>query len=217
MIVVIQCAARKRRDAGYFRSPAGEKVFFVANSGIVPSAEHTILVHPDDVAHEGLSWRQHLVAYNERDDNQFRLATAGELYENSVYSGLVSALGAERVFILSAGWGLLRSDFLTPQYDITFSSSVRRQQPWKYRSHSDRYDDFRQLPDTTSEPVVFLGGKDYVSLFCDLTRDVQAERTIFYNSQNPPRAPACNLQLFETRTRTNWHYECARSLLAQIT
>ena len=44
----------------------------------------------------------------------------------SVYRELVHALGAENVFILSAGWGLLSADFLTPNYDITFSATAER-------------------------------------------------------------------------------------------
>lgn len=217
MVVVIQCAARKHEHAGYFRSQAGEKVFFVANPDMAPPAHALTVAHPDALAHDGVSWREQLVAYNKRGDNPFGLARASALYENRAYAELVSALGPERVFILSAGWGLLRSDFLTPQYDITFSSAVRSKQPWKYRGRSDRYDDFRQLPDDTTEPVVFLGGKDYVNLFCELTQNLQAERTIFYNSSTPPRAPGCRLQLFETRTRTNWHYECARWFLRRNT
>jgi hypothetical protein len=37
---------------------------------------------------------------------------------------LVEKFGIEKVFILSAGWGLIRADFLTPNYDITFSGSA---------------------------------------------------------------------------------------------
>lgn len=183
MIVVIQCAARKRRNAGYFRSPTGEKVFFVARPETAPSAEGFLVAHPDSAAPDGMSWREHLVAYNERGGNPFGLLEAGGLYENRVYSELLSVLNPANIFILSAGWGLLRSDSLTPQYDITFSASIRKQQPWKHRSRSDRYSDFTHLPDDTSGPVFFLGGKDYVALFCELTRNVRAERTVEFSGR----------------------------------
>jgi hypothetical protein len=36
----------------------------------------------------------------------------------------VDRFGLENVYVLSASWGLIRADFLTPYYDITFSSSA---------------------------------------------------------------------------------------------
>lgn len=64
----------------------------------------------------------------------------------------------------------------------------------------------------TSDHVVFLGGKDYVSLFCSTTAGI-ARRTVFYNSHTLPDSPGCVLRPYETTTRTNWHYECARALI----
>jgi hypothetical protein len=67
------------------------------------------------------------------------------------------------------------------------------------------------LPNTR-EPVYFLGGKDYVPLFVELTKNLHAPRTVMYNSATPPKAPDCRLERFQTSTRTNWHYECAAVL-----
>jgi hypothetical protein len=67
------------------------------------------------------------------------LLPAWQLYDRPVYRELVHALGAENVFILSAGWGLLSADFLTPNYDITFSKTAKR---YKRRRVRDRYRDF---------------------------------------------------------------------------
>ena len=46
------------------------------------------------------------------------------LYKNSAYEYLVNQLGEDKVFILSAGWGLIPAPFLTPDYDITFSGNA---------------------------------------------------------------------------------------------
>ena len=89
------------------------------------------------------------------------LLPAWQLYDRPVYRELVHALGAENVLILSAGWGLLSADFLTPNYDITFSTTAER---YKRRRVRDRYRDFCMLSGDRIEPVVFLGGKDYVPL-----------------------------------------------------
>jgi hypothetical protein len=66
------------------------------------------------------------------------------------------------------------------------------------------------LPMTNEEPITFLGGKDYVPLFCELTKAAKGKRTVFYNSAKAPEAVGCTLELFPTTTRTNWHYECAK-------
>ena len=55
--------------------------------------------------------------------------------------------------------------------------------------------------------------KDYVPLFQSVTESIRGTRIIFYNSAEPPDAPDCVCVRFETRTRTNWHYECARALI----
>jgi hypothetical protein len=216
MIVVIQCAASKRADAGSLRTADWRNVLFVADPGKAPPVNSRVHARPDDPAGDGRTWREQLVAYNEAGRNPLNLSTAYELYENPAYRQLVKALGVHNVFILSAGWGLIRADFLTPLYDITFSSAVKKAAPWKHRGRTDSYRDLRQLPETSTDDVVFLGGKDYVPLFCELSSNVAGERIVFCNSDTPPRAPGCRLERFHTRTRTNWHYECARSLIAGI-
>lgn len=70
------------------------------------------------------------------------------------------------------------------------------------------------LPADTNELIIFLGGKDYLPLFLRLTAYVSSPRTIFYNSVNVPNAPDCRVVRFETRTKTNWHYEYASKLLS---
>ena len=61
---------------------------------------------------------------------------------------------------------------------------------------------------------MFFGSKEYVPLFASLTgAAVKAERIVYYNSVTPPSAPGCKLVRFETRTRTNWQYECASAFL----
>jgi hypothetical protein len=137
------------------------------------------------------------------------------LYQNDTYSQLASRFGLQKLYILSAGWGLITADFRTPYYDITFSPSAV---DYKRRRKSDHlYQDFCMLPRQCNEPVFFFGGKDYVPLFCKLTSEARGERTVFYNSAQPPLADGCILKRFETTTRTNWHYECAKQFLKELT
>ena len=138
---------------------------------------------------------------------------ASELYAHPVYARLAKSISAERLFILSAGWGLLPATFLTPNYDITFSGQA---EPHKRRRRTDLYRDFTALPEDQDEPMVFFGGKDYVPLFARLTWPHKGPRTVFFNSQHPPSAAGCRLERFATTTRTNWHYECADAWLTQL-
>ena len=219
MIVVIQCAGGKNPNAGRFKTEDGRPILFVADPGRAPADDKEIVYkRPDDPAKSGRSYKGELVEYNRRPgDNPLGLLPAWRLYRNPVYAELVDTFSTRNVFILSAGWGLIASDFLTPDYDITFSNSARSNDAYKRRRNSDVFMDLRMLPSDRTDPIVFLGGKDYIPLFCCLTEDAKSERIVFYrcdgNSDNPPDAPGCNLRCFETSTRTNWHYECAKKLM----
>jgi hypothetical protein len=211
MIVVIQCAARKRNDAGFLRARNGKPVFFVAEPKLAPAREDCIYARPDDVSDQGGRWRDVLARYNENvGANPLGLLAASELYGNDMYRALATKFGMEKTFILSAGWGLIPASFLTPYYDITFSMSA---EGWKRRRRTDAYDDLSLIPKDTEGDVLFFGGKDYLPLFTRLTSGIRSTRTVFYSSSTQPNAPGCRLVRFATTTRTNWHYECAEALL----
>jgi hypothetical protein len=157
MIIVIQCAASKQPGAGHLVSASGKPVVFVAHPEIAPADGRYMYARPDDRSENKKPWRQVLEEYNTHpEDNPLRLYRAYRLYENSIYGRLVDRFGIQQVYILSAGWGLIRADFLTPYYDITFS---RIAEPYKRRKKADRYQDFRRLPDQTVEEIVFFWGE----------------------------------------------------------
>ena len=201
MIVVIQCAARKKPDAGCLCRLDGRKMMFVADPDAAPASVTQAYARPDDASDTGTSWRTILREYNaDPGNNPRRLFPAWQLYENRTYGLLAEHCGPERLYILSAGWGLIRADFLTPAYDITFSPNADM---YKRRRKNDEYDDMRMLPTETTAPIVFFGGKDYVDLFCALTEGVKGSRYLWHNSVNEPHAPSCTVRRFHTTTRTN--------------
>lgn len=211
MIVVIQCAASKKPDAGYLQRRDGRKVLFVAYPENVPADMPYAYARPDDIADTGRSWRDELLRYNDAPgNNPLGLLPAWQLYENETYALLAERYGKDRLYILSAGWGLIAADFLTPKYDITFSAQA---DGFKRRSKKDRYNDLRMLPVDTEEPVVFFVSKEYVRLTCELTNGLKSRRYLFYNSKTGPDAPDCILKKYDTRTRTNWQYECAKAFM----
>ena len=210
MIVIIQCAAGKQRHAGHLNTLDGRNVMFVAQPDSVPSVGNRVYARPDDMSDRGRSWRTILEQYNATPgDNPFGLLPAWRLYRNPTYEILAERVGLERLYILSAGWGLIRADYLTPNYDITFSKA-RNVQPHQRRGYRDIYGDF-ELPDGIADPLVFFGGRDYIPLFVRLTTNSHGHRTVFYAGCGA-EAPGCTLRRFGNPF-TNWHYQCAKAFL----
>lgn len=177
MKVVIQCAARQQPDAKTFTAAGDRRVMFVARPELAPQGGRVIYARPDDDCGDGYSWRKRLLTYNKgAAESPLGLLPAYRLYSHGVYRALVDALGLKNVFILSAGWGLIPARFLTPYYDITFSPSA---DPWKRRRREDRYQDYCLISDSEEE-IVFLGGKDYLPLFCRLTAPLRARKTVVH-------------------------------------
>ena len=214
MIIVIQCAANKIPGAGHLISGSGERVVFVADPQAAPAKVGTEYARPDDPSGSGLTWRESLQQYNSHNvcANPHGLTPAAKLYKNGVYRRLVDRFASEKVFILSAGWGIIRSDFLTPYYDITFSPEARGANSYKRRRASDLYRDF-PFPEDAQEDIVFFGGKDYLKLFIALTGMASGRRTVYYNSKPAPSMPGCVFERFQTKAKTNWHYLCANTFL----
>ncbi|MVZ88207.1 hypothetical protein GPZ74_30340 [Burkholderia pseudomallei] len=215
MKIVIQCAGRKIQsnpDAG-FRSSDNQRIKFVAHPELAPHSDSYVYVKPDDLFDGAQTWRQHLLNYNRtHQNNPCHLLPAYRLYSNPIYRKLVERFGIEKIFILSAGWGLIRSDFLIPDYDITFSvgKNVER---YARRIKSDSFSDFRLLPDD-GEKITFLGGKDYLPLFTKLTADLIGPKVVFYNTKSDLQlGTGFIVKRFETNRQTNWQYECAQMLV----
>ena len=213
MIVVIQCAARKAANTGHLRTQGGRKVMFVANPDLAPADGDCGYARPDDVSDTGLSWRTVLRQYNENPGgNRLGLLPAWRLYRNPTYEILAEHCGLDRLYILSAGWGLIPADFLTPNYDSTFSTAQNVQR-FKRRRRHDSYSDFRMLPTDASGPILFFGGRDYIPLFCTLTADSVSQRRVSYAGREPA-APGCRVQRYG-KPFTNWHYQCAKAYVEE--
>jgi len=216
MIVAIQCAATKNSHPGHLHAVDGRRVVFVARPELAPAEEGVLWARPDDPADDaGLTWRQVLSGLDDQARARAGLLKASELYRPESYRTLVATFGPEHVYILSAGWGLVRSDCRLPTYDITFSGQA---DAYKRRRPSDIFQDFMQLPERCEGPIVFLGGKDYLPLYRKLTEKVLADKVVFRRAG----AGACQSERlgkwsyipYVTARKTNWHYDCAAALCA---
>lgn len=213
MRIVIQCAGKKYKSAGWLKDTSGVRVIFVAHPEKCIMTESPLrCCRPDDEVGAELGiWREYLTRYNQQSLNPDRLFRAAELYKPTVYRALVERYGWRNVFILSAGWGLIRSDFLTPYYDITFSNQG---DPWSKRRSSDRFQDFNHLRDSGISPgetIYFFGGKDYLPLYYFLTQSIAARKVIYYSQDSLSRRQG--YEYFPYRRFTNWHYSCARDFM----
>ena len=211
MKIVIQCAGTKH-NCGSFVNDKGKEVVFVAQPTLCEDSEFYSFQKPDDLTSNGKSWRDKLIDYNlnEYNTNPLNFLKAYELYRPSAYKKLIDFLGEENVYILSAGWGLVRSDYLLPGYDITFSGSAEKS---KRRKQSDKYKDFVFLEEDYSGELYFLGGKDYQKLFVKLTNHIPAKRTLIYNSEKPSSFKGIETISYKVKQKTNWHYTCVDSII----
>lgn len=225
MKIVIQCSASKNPRAG-FLAFGNKRVNFVSRPEHCPSQAGIVNCHPDDIIPNGKqTWREYLIDYNQRGDNHANLLPAGNLYKPSVYQELVRRYGSNKLFILSAGWGLVRSEYLLPYYDITFSNQADQ---CKKRKSSDHYNDFNQLTenacDTINEEVHFLGGRSYLGLFYSLLEEYKGPKVVYYRTKpdsklNDSIKKKYYSQVgfvyreYQTTISTNWHYDCAKKIL----
>lgn len=211
MQVIIQCAGSKTispsDERGYFRTGSGKRVKFVGRPELAEPEQGVIFCRPDDPSDEpGMSWRHLLRRYVETGTNPFGLKRACELYANKIYINLVDHFGPDNVFILSAGWGLISANFPTPAYDITFSSPRKDKKTGKERrevrrSEEDEYQDFQDLPQDVSSPVMCFVTQTYMH---------QIERMGLRRDLRYPPGRAIRIGIIvprKTSSKGSWRYE----------
>ena len=146
MIAVIQCAARKQHDAGCLRKLDGRKVLFVADPDAAPTGEGRVYARPDDMSDRGKSWRTVVHEYNDDPgDNPYAFLAAWQLYRHPTYKMLADHLGLARLYILSAGWGMISADYLTLARRLAMSSGTITLRRPRVRGVEERFES-RVLP-----------------------------------------------------------------------
>jgi hypothetical protein len=83
------------------------------------------------------------------------LTPAADIYKRTIYRDLVATIGWDNVYILSAGWGLIRADDKIPPYNVTFSSD-------KWTPPSARITPAKRTCDSIRQKVP---GNDEIHLF----------------------------------------------------
>jgi hypothetical protein len=211
--VVMVCASGK--NDSYFTAYPNENFVNIPGAGVVN--EH----HPDDPINKmEILWRDYLI--NNQIDNN--LLEAYNLYTREEYRCLHRKY-EHNFYILSAGWGLVNSEFKLPKYDITFSSTGNlRTKRNDNLIGAPVYNDFNQMNLDGEEDIVYIGSPDYIPLFFDLTENLKNRKIIYWKGMTPQpvpvRFPIPNNTFFyryyNTNTRMNWYYEVARDFCNDI-
>lgn len=205
--VVMMCSSRKNNS---FFTEFPNVTF--ANKPQLPNEKF-----PDGLMSKSrITWREYLET---RQDDK-TLLKAYELYTRIEYSRLYNNF-QNNLFILSAGWGLVHSEFKLPKYDITFSQPnpdrVRRNQN---TSIAPIYIDFKQIGNSKTD-IVFVGTPDYIPLFISLTQHLKCRKIIYWKKANTPERFALPNDSFEYRYYNSdnprgWFYELAQDLCNNI-
>jgi len=205
--VVMVCASGKNKS--FFTAYPNENFVNIPGVGVVN--EH----HPDDpINNMEILWRDYLI--NNQIDNN--LLEAYNLYTREEYRCLHRKY-EHNFYILSAGWGLVNSEFKLPKYDITFSSIANPANKRNYNLiGAPVHNDFNQLNLDGEEDIVYIGSPDYIPLFFDLTGNLKNRKIIYWKGMTPQPVPVrfpipnntFSYRYYITNTRMNWYYEVAR-------
>ena len=223
-IIVIACAKGKRNakeDTGRLQKENNTLVEFVAHPGRPGKSSlppGRMYARPDDEYDKGKTWRDLLVECNQKSgSNPYGLLKAWKLYTNPIYAELVKDRGTAKVFILSAGWGLVKSDFLLPYYDITFTPTADElnRRDYAVDGYFRDFNDLCPIPEGLEGPIVFFGGKDYLPLFCKLTESSDLLKVVFHIGKRPSLPPGYKPELY-VRTDSGqgtWYFQCASDFI----
>ncbi|GHV27556.1 hypothetical protein AGMMS4952_09440 [Spirochaetia bacterium] len=155
-IVIMQCCAAK--DNAKYLKDGGRDVHFVANPNC---GTEKFYKRPDDKSLSGKTYREIVdLQSNENLSEAYSIYTPNNPYKD-IYKELFEKFG-KRLYILSAGWGIVRAEFKLPSYDITFNAGAGK---LKHRNHSDAgYKDYNHLAldfPANPPPVICIGSHGY--------------------------------------------------------
>ena len=206
--IVMMCAGAKQPNSGLIFNEQNIKFRAV-------SSRNNNEYLPDDLINgiENIRWRDYVINNQNPETIPFR---AYELYRRNEYTCLYNNF-EHNLYILSAGWGLVRADYRLPNYDITFSNVAPVSLNTRRNDNVNVipiYDDFNQLEVNPEDDIIFVGGKKYINLFYELTQNLTNRKIIYYNSQNQPNPQLGNYvyRRYFINYFTNWHYELAHDL-----
>lgn len=210
-ITVLTCSSDKQENS--------EMLCFNNNVPQLIELNATIGLRPDDLAYgEEYTWRNYI---EQNQENGMIPFMAYQLYTDEKIDELRDALG-DRFFIQSAGFGIVRSNYRLPKYNLTFTGNNEDNHRKYLPNGGDGFIDFNHLYDlgNKDEDIVFAGEVDYLEQFIELTRTLPNRKVVFYINALDPTDYLNEDKNFlfkryypeSPNQITNWHYGLARDL-----
>ncbi len=213
MIVILQCAGSKRKERLYVEN--GRPVIFVARPDFAPQNTGVTYKTPDDYSLSGKTYREEVLNVNLTDTKKEYFYTASNLYSSGPYAEISEkskSLGFD-FYILSAGWGLIRGDFMLPYYDITFSSIPEK---YKVRKlNSMHFKDFNQISKNNTEDIHVFCGAAYLKFLYSLIANLNCNKIIHHGTNTPDK---CQGFIYEKSpySYTNWQYTAVSEFVGRL-
>ena len=200
--IILSCQGEK--VGGTFKYQNRE-VKFVSQPALGTKPSTYSYFKPDDtIPGSNLTWRDVVLKYNTianytlpnevEFSNGTDLPMAKDLYAHQAYRVVAQNVGVNNFYILSAGWGLVRSDFRLPNYDITFSNqkNVRPESKrskktvvhkvWKDWISSSIINDLDNCGGCLTQCEIHsCVGKDYVKLLEHVLMNVPQSNTKYFH------------------------------------
>ncbi|MBN2695885.1 class I SAM-dependent methyltransferase [bacterium] len=219
MRVVITCCGQKNGESLFYN---GDYIDFISHTNKIETnnkeSTKKLYFHPDDlIPNESKSWRDLIEDGNSSTLYNLNILPAYQLYNHPIYNLLFQKY-RDKLYIFSAGWGVVQAEYKLPKYDITFSQKDSIPEFIKRDRDDSRFKDFNQL-ENDAETTILIAGKDYVLPFCELTKDLNCVKIIVYTSddvlQNNPYLENSDFIFYhyKTDTESNWYYEFANRLI----
>ncbi|GHV87357.1 hypothetical protein AGMMS50255_6530 [Spirochaetia bacterium] len=204
-IPVLCCSNSKNSESFSCNSKI---IKFVASPNAVPNGS-TLYYRPDDQipGSPTKTWRDLINEQNHKD-----LIPAFKLYSNRAYCNLYEKY-RESFYIFSAGWGIVRSTYKLPAYNITYS---KQGEPWTKRTKSMQWNDFNHLRDdanggkfSSDAKIVLFAAPDYIYRFYELTSMIRNTKIIIHKPKEFEKKTGYEYIHYTDKIRTNWFYKAA--------
>ncbi|GHV03421.1 hypothetical protein FACS189485_06580 [Spirochaetia bacterium] len=204
-IPVLCCSKSKTSELFSYN---GKAIHFVASPNAAPQ-DGDLYCIPDDKISQGSAktWRDLIHEQNHQD-----LIPTFKLYTNEVYRSLYEKFKGH-FYIFSAGWGIVRSAYKLPAYNITYS---RQGDPLTKRTREMKWPDFNHLHDDVKEgkvssnaEIVLFAGTDYLVPFYELTSMIKNTKIIIHKTKGIDKKLGYVYVSYCEKISTNWFYKAA--------
>ena len=215
-IPVLCCSKSKTVKSDIF-SYNNQHYKFVASPDNAPKNGVLYCTPDDKIPGSGKKWRDLINKQNHKD-----LTPAFELYKNPVYSSLYEKYG-KHFYIFSAGWGIVRSTFKLPYYNITYSAQSNKLGKRTKDMHWNDYNHLLEDIDTgviSSDAVIVLfAGMVYLDHFYEFASasKIKNKKIIFHKSAKIKKIPGFEYKHYDKPISTNWFYNAARDFFKILT